>query len=154
VSKLYVIRHADAGPRGQLGGRDDERPLSERGWRQAAGLRDRLADAGIERLVTSPYVRCRETLEPLATQLGLEIEADDRLAEGMGFSGALALAGELATTTAAICSHGDVIPDLLDALLRRGIRLKDELRWQKGSAWVLVRSGEGFSKGHYLPPTA
>jgi 8-oxo-dGTP diphosphatase len=130
VSKLYVIRHADAGPRGQHDGPDDERPLSDRGRRQAAGLRDRLADAGIGRLVTSPYRRCRETLEPLAAQLGLEVEADERLAEGMGCSGALALAGELAPTTAAICSHGDVIPDLLDALLRRGIRLKDELRWQ------------------------
>jgi len=68
--------------------------------------------------------------------------------------GALELAEELRDAPAVICSHGDVIPDLLDALLRRGIRLKDDLRWQKGSTWVLTRDGEGFTKGHYLPPTA
>ncbi len=152
MGKLYVVRHADAGARGPASERDELRALSPRGLRQADGLRVQLADAGITRLVASPFRRCVETLEPLAKELGLEVLPDERLAEAMGFVGALALAEELRRETAAICSHGDVIPDLLEALQRRGTKLKDELRWQKASTWVLTRDGDGFSKGSYRPP--
>ncbi len=154
MGKLYVVRHADAGTRGRDDEPDERRTLSERGRRQADALRDLLADAGIKRLVASPFRRCGDTLRPLADLLGIEVESDDRLAEGMGFAGALALAEELRDEPAAICSHGDVIPDLLDALLRRGIKLKDEVRWQKASTWVLTRDGDSFSKGRYLAPPA
>jgi 8-oxo-dGTP diphosphatase len=154
VGKLYVVRHADAGSRGYGDEIDPNRGLSDRGQRQADGLREQLADVGIVRLVASPYRRCMDTLVPLAEHLGLSVEPDDRLREGQGFTGALQLAEELRHAPAVICSHGDVIPDLLDALLRRGIKLRDELRWQKASTWVLVRDGEGFSKGSYLPPPA
>jgi 8-oxo-dGTP diphosphatase len=152
VGKLYVVRHADAGSRGRSDGPDELRQLSARGRRQADALCDLLADAGIERLVASPYIRCIDTLAPLAKHLGLEVESDQRLAEGMGFVGALELAEDVRGSAAAICSHGDVIPDLLEALVRRGTKLKDEPRWQKASTWVLTRDSEGFSKARYLPP--
>lgn len=154
MGKLYVVRHADAGTRGHGDNADQLRGLSARGKRQAEGLRDQLADAGIERLVASPFVRCIDTLTPLAKHLGLEVEVDQRLAEGMGFVGALELAEELRGAPGVLCSHGDVIPDLLEALIRRGTKLKDEPRWQKASTWVFSRDGDGFSKGRYLAPPA
>lgn len=154
MAKLYVVRHADAGARSQAEGPDHLRGLSERGLRQAEALSEALAVAGITRLVASPYRRCVETLEPLAGRLALTVEIDVRLAEGQGFAGALELAEELRLGPAVICSHGDVIPDLLEALLRRGMKLKDEPRWQKASTWVLTRDGDGFSKGRYIPPPA
>lgn len=154
VGKLYVVRHADAGIRGRDDEPDEQRVLSERGCRQADGVRDELAGAGITRLVASPFRRCIDTLAPLATHLGIKVEADARLAEGRGAAGALAVAEELRDAPAAICSHGDVIPDLLEALLHRGIKLKDEPRWQKASVWVLTRDGASFTKGSYLPPPA
>jgi broad specificity phosphatase PhoE len=154
VGKLYVVRHADAGSRGRDDEPDELRRLSARGQRQADALREQLAEVGIQRLVASPYTRCIDTLAPLAKHLGLEVESDQRLAEGMGFVGALELAEELRGSTAALCSHGDVIPDLLEALLRRGTKLKDEPRWQKASTWVFTRDGDGFSKGRYLAPPA
>jgi 8-oxo-dGTP diphosphatase len=152
VGKLYVVRHADAGARSHGDDPDELRPLSERGQRQAEALCELLAEVGIARLVASPFQRCVNTLAPLAARLGLAVEADDRLAEGQGFVGALELASELRDVPAVICSHGDVIPDLLEALVRRGIKLKDEPRWQKASTWVLTRDGDGFSKAKYLPP--
>jgi 8-oxo-dGTP diphosphatase len=152
VGKLYVVRHADAGHRGDRSQPDEARALTERGWRQAHGLRDELADAGITRLISSPYVRCVQTLVPLGDLLGVRVEADDRLAEGQGASGALALAKELRDTSGALCSHGDVIPDLLEALAAGGTKLKGELRWQKASAWVLTWDGDHLAKGRYLPP--
>ena len=154
MSKLYVVRHADAGPRGGNQRPDHERALSERGWRQAEGLRDELAGAGITRLLSSPFLRCVQTLLPLGRRLGLEVEPDERLAEGHGAAGPLSVAAEVRGANAAICSHGDVIPDLLDDLLAQGTDLKDELRWQKASTWVLSWDGDRFSTGRYRPPPA
>ena len=99
---------------------DEGRALTERGRRQADGLRDQLEELGITRLVASPFVRCVQTLVPLADVLGIVVELDERLAEGTGAAGALALAQELRDTSAVLCSHGDVIPDLLDALVASG----------------------------------
>jgi len=153
VVKLYVVRHADAGHRTH-GETDRNRTLSGRGRRQADGLRDALGEAGITRLVASPFNRCIQTLTPLGEQLGLEVLADERLAEGATAAQALELAQELRAAPAAICSHGDVIPDLLDALLADGLKVKDELRWQKASTWVLTWDGARFTKGRYVPPPA
>jgi phosphohistidine phosphatase SixA len=152
VGKLYVVRHADAGQRSEWKGPDASRPLSHRGDRQAKGLADLLAEGGITRLVASPSTRCVQTLEPLGERLGLRVEPDDRLAEGTGARGALDLAEELSATAGVLCSHGDVIPDLLEALVHKGVKLRDELRWQKASTWVLSRDGDRVTKGRYLPP--
>jgi phosphohistidine phosphatase SixA len=154
VGKLYVVRHADAGHRGAGDQPDEARALSKRGWRQAAGLSEQLAEAGVTRLLTSPYLRCVQSLEPLGERVGLAVEPDQRLAEGQGTPGVLDLIGEVRGTTAVLCSHGDVIPDLLDALQAGGTRLKDELRWQKASTWVLTWDGDQLSKGRYVPPPA
>jgi len=147
-----VVRHADAGPRGGHDQPDDRRPLSERGHRQAKGLCDHLGDVGVTRLLASPFLRCVQTLVPLGEQLHLEVEADDRLAEGTGAAGALSIAAEVRRTRAVLCSHGDVIPDLLDELLARGTSLRDELRWQKASTWAFTWDGDRLAEGRYLPP--
>jgi phosphohistidine phosphatase SixA len=152
VVKLYVVRHAHAGDRSAWQQSDDLRPLSPRGARQAAGIRALLGDSRLERLVSSPAVRCVDTLRPLGDALGLEVEVDSRLAEGAGAHGILALLGELATAPAALCSHGDVIPDLLDVLVDRSVKIRGELRWQKGSTWELTWNGDGISQARYVPP--
>ncbi len=95
-----------------------------------------------------------QTLVPLGEQLGVEVEADERLAEGTGAAGALAIAAEVRDTSAVLCSHGDVIPDLLDALLAQGVELRDELRWQKASTWAFTWDGDRLTDGRYLPPPA
>lgn len=153
MPKLYVVRHADAGHRSEWDGPDHTRPLSDRGWRQAEGLAQTLADGGATRLLASPYTRCVQTLEPLGQQLGIPVDPDDRLAEGAGALGPLGIAEEL-TETAVLCSHGDVIPDLLEALVHEGAKLRDELRWQKASTWVLTHDGGKVAKGRYVPPPA
>jgi phosphohistidine phosphatase SixA len=153
VVKLYVVRHADAGHRSN-GETDRNRTLSDRGLRQADGIRDALANLGITRLHASPFTRCLQTLRPLGEKLGIEVLPDDRLAEGASVAEVLALTRELRHAPAAICSHGDVIPDLLDALLADGCKLKDALRWQKASTWVLTWDGDRLTKGRYVPPPA
>ena len=154
MGKLYVVRHADAGHRLGADELDEPRVLSPRGWRQAEGLRAQLAGAGIARLIASPFVRCVQTLEPLGAHLGLTVEQDERLAERRAAADLLELAAEVRSVTAVLCSHGDVIPEVLTALVASGTRFKDELRWQKASTWVLTWNGDHLAKGTYLPPPA
>jgi len=72
---VFLIRHCT------FSGQAADAALAPEGYRQAANLTDRLADAGIERIVSSPYRRARETIAPLATRLGLAIEIDARIRE-------------------------------------------------------------------------
>jgi broad specificity phosphatase PhoE len=153
VSTLYLIRHADAGDRGAWLGDDHLRPLSKKGRRQSNGIATRLRDEGITRLVSSSSLRCVETLNPLADATGLSVETDARLYEGSDGSAALQVADELRSLgdTAALCSHGDVIPDLLSELRILGTTFHHTLTWPKASTWVLVGNGVHWSDAHFVP---
>ena len=149
---VFVVRHAKAGSRRRFDGDDSLRPLSRNGKPQAAGLIALLAKAEITRVLSSPYVRCVETVEPLAAHLGIEVEVDKKLGEGHDWTHALELV-EQATAPIALCSHGDVIGDLMHALAKRGVPLDDD-RIEKGSTWALqVEEGE-IVKARYLEPPA
>lgn len=117
---LIVLRHASAGRRSEWEGDDELRPLDPSGRQQAAALARRLAPLAPARLLSSPATRCLQTLGPLGATLGLPVEADPRLAEGSGHRGALALLRELGETTAVLCTHGDVLGDLLDRSTTKG----------------------------------
>ena len=115
---VLLLRHASAGKRSEWTGDDSLRPLDERGRKQAVALRDRLAKENIGRIVSSPYRRCVETVEPLAAGLGISVEVDERLAEGTPPRIAQSLLAELDGGLA--CTHGDVIEGLLGYSLRKG----------------------------------
>jgi 8-oxo-dGTP diphosphatase len=159
--KLYLVRHAHAGDRAAWDGADRERPLSRKGRRQADAIADQLAGAGIVRLLSSPSRRCLETLEPLAERLALTVEGEARLAEGSWGRDALALADELRAEAArvghravALCSHGDVIPELVRTLRDGGTRIDDPLACPKASTWVLRAGRDGWATCSYLAPPA
>jgi 8-oxo-dGTP diphosphatase len=151
--KLYIVRHADAGSRSAWTGDDDQRPLSKKGRRQAAQLVETLSGKKkIARLVASPSFRCVETLGPLAERTGLPVETDRRLAEGSRGDDALALADEVAAFgVGVLCTHGDVIPDLLSELKIRGTTFHHDLTWPKGSVWMLANDGTVWTDAHFLP---
>jgi 8-oxo-dGTP diphosphatase len=149
---LYVVRHAKAGSRSDWEGDDALRPLSKAGDRQAAAIARRLVKRGATTLVSSPAVRCVQTLEPLAHLLSQAVDTDERLGEGTAFPAVLELCAEL-PDGAVMCSHGDVIPELLDALVRRGCELTSPPDWRKASTWVLRRDGDGtISSAKCWPP--
>ncbi len=152
--RLYVIRHSAAGNRSAWDRPDDLRPLSHKGRRQAEAIADMLESVGIDRLVSSPSVRCVQSLEPLAHRLGQQVEIDERLAEGQDGEGALDLADELRkkVDAAALCSHGDVIPDMLRILKATTARFKEPLLWPKASTWVLTWDSGSWTKARYIPP--
>jgi hypothetical protein len=111
-----LLRHARAGDRIEWEGDDRLRPLDGRGRRQAEELVELLGSRGVRRIVSSPYVRCVETVEPLGAALGLQVELDLRLAEGEG-----AAAGPLVREDGVVaCTHGDVVLALIGRPLKKG----------------------------------
>ena len=111
-----VVRHASAGKPDDWDGDDRLRPLDPHGRRQAAELVARLDQLEVRRIVSSPFTRCVQTVEPLGEALGLSVELDDRLAEGAG-QAAYALVQEAGIVC---CTHGDVVSDLLGRGLDTG----------------------------------
>jgi 8-oxo-dGTP diphosphatase len=148
---VYLVRHAKAGSRRNWSGKDAQRPLSKPGHRQADQLVSLLAAAELTRIVSSPYVRCVQTVEPLAAACGLTVDLTDALAEGATVAEAAALLDKLAREQAVLCSHGDVIGDLLMHLADCGIRIGD-FRLEKGSVWVLDTDDGRVTRARYLPP--
>lgn len=152
---LYVIRHAKAGSRSAWTEDDRLRPLAADGWAQARALADLLSGLAPSELVSSPHLRCRQTLEPLAQTTGLDIRIDPRIEEDSPLERSLA-AIEDASDNAVLCSHGDVIPDMLNGLLRRGMDIDPDapLALRKAAAFVLHREGGRFVRAEYLAPPA
>ena len=139
---LYLVRHAKAGSRRDFSGNDRLRPLSPNGRRQADALVQPLTEAGVKTLISSPYLRCVETLAPTAKAIDTPVEVDERLSEGRSYVGVLELLETLPDATA-ICSHGDVIPETIAALQRRGCEITTPPDWRKASVWVLERDAGG-----------
>jgi broad specificity phosphatase PhoE len=151
-SRVYLVRHAKAGSRDGWTEADELRPLSKKGRRQAEGLIHMLDGAPIGRIVSSPSVRCVQTVRPLALARQLPLELSDDLAEGAPIERAMALLEANGDTPAVFCSHGDVIPALVLGLAERGMAIEGEREWKKGSTWVLERVDGRFVRGTYLGP--
>lgn len=147
---LVRHRHAEAGDKRDWTGPDAARPLSTEGWEQAVALVDLLAGLRIERLLTSPALRCRQTLEPLAAAIGLDPQPLDELVVDADVHRLVAILQEPRTDQAVLCTHGEVLQELFGQL-RAGAMLQGQAEppWEKGSAWVLERLGNGF-RGRYL----
>jgi 8-oxo-dGTP pyrophosphatase MutT (NUDIX family) len=144
--RVLLVRHGSAGDRNEWDGPDDERPLDRRGRAQAATLAAVLPLFRPSRLLSAPPVRCRETLEPLADNLGLPVGEVPELGEE-GFAAdpqaGLAVVEELLRTDAGgpvvVSSQGGAIPSVLMAL---GVRWEGTAGplWApaaKGSVWAL-----------------
>ena len=149
---LFLVRHAKAGERRGWNGDDRERPLSKRGHKQAKGLIRAFAGEPIDRLLTSPYSRCVQTLEPIAKNRGLAIEERAELEEHIPIGSAVDLVKSLAGTSAVLCSHGDVIPGLIGILKEEGLEVNGPTDTKKGSVWVIATKGTKLLRADYLPP--
>lgn len=147
-----LVRHAHAGDPSQWDGDDRLRPLSEKGRDQANGLVAVLAVFQPTRIMSSPFDRCVQTVEPLARHLGLEVEVTDALAERREDE-AIALVRQLAEAGIVASTHGDIVPAVLDDLARRdGVELGPTPKWSKASTWLLTGADGRFIDARYLPP--
>jgi 8-oxo-dGTP diphosphatase len=149
---FFFIRHAKAGSRSHWEQDDRIRPLSKSGIKQAEALISVLAPYPISAVFSSPYVRCVQTVEPLARARRLAITATASLAEGGGLTGAMRFIEGAKLGDSVLCTHGDVVQELVDELIRRRVVKASQGGLEKGSTWVVeVEEGSPVS-ARYIPP--
>ena len=157
-----IVRHGRAGSRSKYKGEDCTRPLDKLGRAQAESLVGQLLAFGATELHAAPRVRCVQTLQPLAQEIGAAIDIEASLTEEAytadkksGRARVLEIASGAAGATPVICTQGKVIPDLIAWWCERdGVR-PDKSRNRKGSIWVLS-SAEGrlVAADHIASPLA
>ena len=79
--ELYLLRHADAGDPEEFRGDDAQRPLSNKGRRQASTMGRFLNQRGFkpDAILSSPKIRARQTAELVAAALDTKVQLDARL---------------------------------------------------------------------------
>lgn len=151
---IYLIRHAKAVSRSTWTGTDNDRPLSDDGRAQALTIGEEWSGDTPVAVLSSPRLRCRETVQPLADCFELELRVEPTLDEDTPFERTLAMLEEAPDGTVC-CSHGDVIPAVMDALVRRGLELvgsRGALR--KAAMFVVHRENGRFVRAELVDPPA
>ena len=169
-ASIYVVRHAHALPRDGWTGSDSDRPLTDRGIKEARALVARFDTASPEApshkrsarareprptlLMSSAAKRCLATLQPLADACGLPIVIEEFLSEGSDADGLLVRFKELTAAGAVpvLCTHGDVIWGLVDLLVAAGTPLSGPVEVRKGSILVLDTESGSVESARYIPP--
>jgi 8-oxo-dGTP diphosphatase len=151
--KFYVVRHAKAGNRDAWTGDDRRRPLTKKGQEQAERLVATFDSLPVSAVFSSPYLRCVQTVEPLARARGLEITKTEALAEGHGLAGAMTLLGDPQLDGAVLCTHGDIVWELVEELVRLKVTPAGAGGLEKGSTWLVeMRDGAPRRATFIAPP--
>lgn len=151
IVMLFLIRHATAGVRNNQNRSDDQRPLDESGLLQATAIAELLSGHAITQVISSPALRCQQTVQPLAARLGQDVHVAPELFEGASSSRSIEFVRSFTGRSVVLCSHGDVIPDVLRNLEIGGSHL-DGRGCAKGSIWQLDNTTERIDSGQYLGP--
>jgi len=149
---IFVVRHGHAGDKHKWHGPDHIRPLSDTGRRESHGLLTRLGGFALSAIRSSPSTRCVQTVDGLAHQRGLPVRIDTRLSPDADLDDLLRLL--FTADDVVLCTHGEIIGRLLDALRDRGAPVSAFAEWPKGSTWILDIAGGAVRSATYLPPLA
>jgi phosphohistidine phosphatase SixA len=151
VGRFYVVRHAKAGSRGHWSGDDRLRPLSKKGFKQAAALVGILEPFPITAIYSSPFRRCVQTVEPLARARELPLKESPHLTEGHGLAGAMEFMGDRSLDHVVLSTHGDIVWELVEELVRRTVVKPGEGGFEKGSTWVVDLDKGSFVRASFIP---
>lgn len=156
---LIIMRHASAGDKRDWDGDDQLRPLDRQGRADALALVPLLACFEPVRIVSSPALRCTESVEPYAAHIGAPIELDDALTvagRAHASSSSRTSRGTPRTDVARlladgvptlICAHRENIPQLLGAACDcLGAKPPSDPSLPKAGFWVL-QAGESTLAG-------
>ncbi|GAA1023364.1 NUDIX hydrolase [Acrocarpospora pleiomorpha] len=139
TTPLILVRHAQAGSRQDWKGDDDRRPLDQAGLAQAETLATALVAYAPTALVSSPSKRCVQTLKPYATKTGLPVRKEKLLTENHYDPRETLRLVQKLDEPAVVCTHGKVVPDLLDAFCDHRC---GDTHLRKGAFAVVHHSGD------------
>jgi probable phosphoglycerate mutase len=77
--ELILVRHAEPIEETSDGKSPADPPLSDRGMAQARAVAEWLSRGKVDRIISSPSLRARQTATETARRVGLEVTVDDRL---------------------------------------------------------------------------
>jgi phosphohistidine phosphatase SixA len=137
------MRHASAGERLESPVEDRARGLDAVGRADARTLPSVLGEHRIERIVSSPTVRCLASVVLLGRRLGIDVECREELGPDASRKDVLSVLGELPENTL-VCTHGEVFERLF----------KGEVTCEKGGTWLIERKGRRRVPVAYLPPSS
>jgi broad specificity phosphatase PhoE len=174
---MLLVRHGHAGTKEGWADDDRLRPLDARGRRQAKHLVGVIVPMDPTRLISSPYLRCLQTMEPVAEKSGLVVEEDLSLLPNAGTQAidlirALSLSDPPSSDPSSshpssahrspasdpsrrivVCTHGEVIGDVLAVLAREdGVRMSRRPPGLKGCVWVLDFHKGKVTTARYISP--
>jgi 8-oxo-dGTP diphosphatase len=152
---VLLIRHGHAGTKRQWEGDDSFRPLNEQGLAEAAALAELIAPFSPSRIVSSPFLRCVQSVAPLAHAVEIPVERSQSLVPEAGDAATSLALGVTSYAPGAVvlCTHGEVIRDV-QANLGKGCLASfgPAGSREKASVWVLERIDGQFVSSTYLPP--
>ena len=147
-----MVRHAKAGDREAWVGDDRKRPLTKKGVEQAEKLVALLAPYPIAAIYSSPYLRCVQTIEPLARARRLEVEMSQSLQEGSGLEGLEEFFGDRSLDDSVLSTQGDIVQEMVEDLAGREVIKPGYGGMDKGSTWVVEVDEHGVvERARYIP---
>ena len=156
---FFLVRHADAGDKHSWAEDDFQRPLSPRGHSQADAVGALIAGSGASRLLSSPFLRCVQTLVPVTRRMGLPVETRAELAVGASAESLLALLERPEVDGAVLCTHGETLNALALEWERAGQvdvlapgRARSIAGTPKGAVWVVENYGGSTARALFIPP--
>lgn len=149
ATRIYLVRHGNAGVRARWKGPDKKRPLTEKGLLQAAGVGEIMSRHPVTEIRSSPALRCIQTVETVAADIGVDIESTKLLSEFTPVDTIYEYLSDFDGGAVVLCSHKDWIGPLLHDLDGRGVPIRGARKWPKASIWVLDLLNGKAVTGHY-----
>ena len=136
-TRVYLVRHGNAGVRSKWKGQDKNRPLTEKGQQQSLGVAEILARHPITEIWASPALRCAETVVPVADKIGADIQTTKLLKEFTDLDHIHQYLKTLGPGSIVLSAHKDWIGPLIKDLDAGGVKLRGARKWPKASVWIL-----------------
>ncbi len=157
--RIVVVRHGHAEPKQRWTGLDANRPLVAGGRRQADRLGRLIGAEPPSRVISSPALRCVQTVKPVADNAGVTVLLSDQLSTGAGLAAAelceVLVASEPNDSIVVLCTHREVLVELLPWLSKQFSRhLGHRPPGAKGAAWILGFRGTSLATVEYRAPAA
>ncbi|HEX6474867.1 MAG TPA: NUDIX hydrolase [Candidatus Limnocylindria bacterium] len=153
-----LVRNCSATSRSDWVGDDHARPLDGCGWAQADDLVRLLAHFDPTDIRSADVLRCHQTIQPLASSLGLPVTEEHLLSEE-GYAEDQAATASLVRSIGGahgcvvLVSQGDVIPSLVTRMADEDdVDLVEPPLARKASVWALELQGDRLVSAEYFPP--